>query len=80
MINRTIKQEIIDSLSLKEVTVVIGARQVGKTTILKEILINLDKVNESIRFLEQSNKMMPNNSEVLRNLGYAYTISGKYEK
>jgi len=55
MINRTIKQEIIDSLNLKEVTVVIGARQVGKTTILKEILINLDKALFFNLDIEQDN-------------------------
>jgi len=43
MINRYIKQIVINSLSLKEITVLIGARQVGKTTVLKEIISKLDK-------------------------------------
>lgn len=44
------------------------------------LLINANKPTEAIPFLEKSNKLMSNNSEVLRNLGYAYAISGKYEK
>jgi len=44
------------------------------------LLINANKPTEAIPFLEKSNKLMSNNSEVLRNLGYAYAISGQYEK
>jgi predicted AAA+ superfamily ATPase len=61
MIKRNIKQEIINSLKLKEVTVLIGARQVGKTTILKEIIskienslyFNLDIERDNIFFSSQ---------------------------
>lgn len=34
----------------------------------------------SIKYLEESNKQLANNSEVLRNLWFAYTISGQFEK
>lgn len=44
------------------------------------LLINDEKPSEAIPFLEKSNKLMANNSEVLRNLGYAYAVSWKYEK
>jgi len=44
MISRTLKYKILDSLKLKEITVLIGARQVGKTTLLKEIIGELDNV------------------------------------
>lgn len=44
MISRTLKYKILDSLKLKEITVLIGARQVGKTTLLKEIISELDNV------------------------------------
>jgi len=44
------------------------------------LLINAEEPKKAIPFLEKSNKLMPNNSEVLRNLGYAYAISWKYEK
>jgi Flp pilus assembly protein TadD len=44
------------------------------------LLINAEQPATAIPFLEKSNKLMSNNSEVLRNLGYAYAISGKYEK
>ena len=38
------------------------------------IFLSKDKVSESISFLEKSNKLMWNNSEVLRNLWWAYTM------
>jgi uncharacterized protein len=38
MVSRIIKQQIGDSLFQKKVTLLIGARQIGKTTLLKEIL------------------------------------------
>ena len=44
------------------------------------LLINDEKPSDAIPFLEKSNRLMANNSEVLRNLGYAYAISWKYEK
>lgn len=43
MIERKIKDIIIADLKLKEITVLIGARQVGKTTLLKEIMLGLDQ-------------------------------------
>ena len=39
------------------------------------ILLSQDKVTESIKYLEKSNNMLWNNSEVLRNLGWAYTMT-----
>ncbi len=44
------------------------------------LLINAEESKEAIPFLEKSNRLMSNNSEVLRNMGYAYAISGQYEK
>ena len=38
------------------------------------IFLSKDKISESISFLEKSNKLMWNNSEVLRNLWWAYTM------
>jgi hypothetical protein len=32
---------------------------------------------EALIFLEKSNSVMPNNSEVLRNLGWAYNMVGE---
>jgi tetratricopeptide (TPR) repeat protein len=37
------------------------------------LLLSKDKIKEAIKFLEYSNKYLPNNSEVLRNLWWAYT-------
>ena len=42
--------------------------------------LNLENIDDAIIHLEKSNKLMSNNSEVLRNLGYAYSISGQYKK
>jgi predicted AAA+ superfamily ATPase len=61
MIARKLKDKILDSLKLKEITVLIGARQVGKTTLLKEIIgelknvlyFNLDIEQDSIHFESQ---------------------------
>lgn len=44
------------------------------------ILLSKDKVSEAIKYLEKSNELLWNNSEVLRNLGWAYTLEGKTQK
>ena len=44
------------------------------------ILLSQDKVQDSIKFLEKSNIIMWNNSEVLRNLGWAYTMLWESDK
>ncbi len=41
MIVRQIKEKILKSLELKEITIITGARQIGKTTLLKEIINEL---------------------------------------
>ena len=38
MINRTIKKEVLKSLKFKPIILIIGARQVGKTTLCMEIM------------------------------------------
>lgn len=38
------------------------------------ILLSQDKVKEAIKYLEISNKLLGNNSEVLRNLWWAYSM------
>lgn len=38
------------------------------------ILLSKDKINEAIKYLEKSNNILGNNSEVLRNLWWAYTM------
>ena len=68
MINRTIKQSIIDSFKLKEITVLIGARQVGKTTVLKEIISTLDN---SIYFnldIESDNAHLTSQQKLLQKI------------
>lgn len=44
------------------------------------ILLSNNKIIEAIEFLEKSNHLMPNNAEVLRNLGWAYSMIGEWNK
>ena len=44
------------------------------------ILLSQDKVSEAIKYLEASNKLLANNSEVLRNLWWAYTMIWNSER
>ena len=44
------------------------------------ILLSQDKIIESINYLEKSNKTLWNNSEVLRNLWWAYNLSWNKDK
>ncbi|MDA9128949.1 tetratricopeptide repeat protein [Candidatus Gracilibacteria bacterium] len=44
------------------------------------ILLGEDKVEEALVYLEDSNKLFGNNAEVLRNLGWAYTLLGQQER
>jgi tetratricopeptide (TPR) repeat protein len=39
------------------------------------LLLSKDKISESIKFLEKSNRLASNNHEVLRNLWWAYTMT-----
>ena len=68
MIERDIKQKIIDTFNLKEITVLIGARQVGKTTVLKQIISGL---KNSIYFnldIEQDNEYLESQQSLLNKL------------
>lgn len=44
------------------------------------ILLANNKIVEAIEYLEKSNHLMPNNAEVLRNLGWAYSMTGESKK
>jgi tetratricopeptide (TPR) repeat protein len=44
------------------------------------ILLAEDKLTEAIYYLETSNRIFWNNAEVLRNLGWAYTMSNQHER
>lgn len=44
------------------------------------LLLSQDKVLEALRYLEMSNTIMGNNAEVLRNLGWAYTMLGQSQR
>ncbi|OYT10916.1 MAG: ATPase [Bacteroidetes bacterium 4572_112] len=84
MIKRSIKQSIVNSLKLKEVTIIIGARQIGKTTVLKEIIVdlkfsgkkvvyfNLDIEDDSKHFATQQQLLNKINLEVGANEAYIF--------
>lgn len=44
------------------------------------ILLANNKIIEAIEYLEKSNHLMPNNAEVLRNLGWGYSMTGEPQK
>jgi len=44
------------------------------------ILLTKKKITQSIVYLEKSNKLLPNNAEVLRNLGWAYNLDKQVKK
>jgi len=50
-IRRTLFDEIKDHLSKKEITLIVGPRQVGKTTLMKELIKYLDEKGEKTIFL-----------------------------
>ncbi len=51
MIKRSNYQTVLGSLNKKEITILIGARQVGKTTLLKEILKDLNSRGDLVLYL-----------------------------
>ncbi len=54
-IKRQIKQQIVDHLDKKEITIIAGSRQVGKTTLIKEIYNELINSNKKVLFLNLDN-------------------------
>ena len=80
MISRNLKDKILESLKLKEITVLIGARQVGKTTLLKEIIgeldnvlyFNLDIEQDSVHFESQEIFLQKVELEVGKENGYIF--------
>ena len=44
------------------------------------LLLSTEKVSQSLKYLEKSNKLFWNNAEVLRNLWFAYTLTWEAEK
>jgi len=50
-IKRKIEKDILRHLKAKEITIIVGARQVGKTTLIKSIKKDLDAVGKNTIFL-----------------------------
>ncbi len=55
LIKRHIKPEIVEHLRKKEITIITGARQIGKTTLLLEIKEELEQKGENVLFLNLDN-------------------------
>lgn len=55
IIKREIKKEITEHISKKEITIITGARQTGKTTLLNEIKTELEETGEKVLFLNLDN-------------------------
>ena len=80
MIVREIKQDIVNSLKLKEITVLTGARQVGKTTVIKKIIkelknavyFNLDIEQDNSYFSSQQNLLNKIQLEVGNKKAYIF--------
>jgi len=72
MIKRSIKSRIVNSLKLNEVTIITGARQIGKTTILKEIIADLrNKANKVLYFnldIEDDSKHFSSQQQLLNKI------------
>lgn len=55
LIRRELKHQIWEHLSKKEITIITGARQTGKTTLLQEIKEDLEKEGNRVLFLNLDN-------------------------
>ncbi len=51
LIKRKIKKEVVDHLTNDEITIITGARQVGKTTLLFQVIDELKAKNKKVLFL-----------------------------
>ena len=51
MIQRSIEERLYQSLQREEITILVGARQVGKTTVLRKIMNNLEQSGKQVMFL-----------------------------
>ncbi|MDQ7818439.1 MAG: ATP-binding protein [Melioribacteraceae bacterium] len=70
MIKRGLLNRLISHLKAKEISLIVGARQVGKTTVMKELLNLLKKNGEKTVFLNldfESDKKFFTNQELLLN-------------
>ena len=68
MIERKIGHKILKSINLKEITVLIGARQIGKTTILKSILKQLKNTLYFNLDIEADNKHFNSQQDLLKKI------------
>jgi len=73
-IKRTIFNEIINHLSAKEISIIIGPRQVGKTTLMREISKELKEKKQNVLFLnldiETDKRFFESQELLLRKIKY----------
>ncbi|HPI37445.1 MAG TPA: ATP-binding protein [Ignavibacteriaceae bacterium] len=53
-IKRALYKEIEDHLNKKEISLIVGPRQVGKTTLILELLEKLKKKGEKVVYLSET--------------------------
>jgi predicted AAA+ superfamily ATPase len=55
----TIYQKLIEHLTAKEANVLVGARQTGKSTLLKQLRNYLESKGETVQFFNPARKELP---------------------
>ncbi len=82
MIKRTIYPSIFRHLKAKEITIITGARQIGKTTLLKQISKELVQQNKKIQFfnldIPSDNTYFANQENLLQKIKLEIGTKGGY--
>ena len=75
-IHREIETELMPFLHKKEVIAIIGARQTGKTTLLKYLLTLFEEKNKSVKYITFES---PNNLELFNNIEDFIELNKNYQ-
>ncbi len=80
MIKRTLFEEIKKHLTSKEISLIVGPRQVGKTTLMKELIKHLEEKHEKIVFLnldyDSDKKFFSSQEELIKKIEFEIGDSG----
>jgi len=82
MIKRNVKNRIVKSLELREVSIIIGARQIGKTTILKDIIADLRNSGNRVLYfnldIEDDSKHFSTQQQLLNKIELEVGLENAY--